>query len=340
MPAVAQISVDFANQNNIVGDGLSLQSSVKAISPLTLSRYCLYSREKNGIGENFGAFDVQHLNYNGGFITAGDKINYKHSDLQVRGNLDLEKGVYVDSIYSRRKETSDNSYQNGRSSIDRAVKISALDSEASTSFISINSTSATKTTTLKAQQAATNNSIVLNSTSSGTNSITLESNNIDITGIVKSENNTSTVWVKSMPTEVATALRNRDYNNAILTNNYNSVNVRDLVSEIVGTKPPVYWNQSTDGSTLTLQNKYDNQTIIITGSTTVTVLLPSGLREGLQVSFVRAGSGDVVLTQSGSTILSSPQNTFRKLAFTNSVATCLLASGDRYFIFGDLLPVT
>ena len=218
MPAVAQISVDFASQNNIIGDGLNLQSTTKTINPLTLSRYCLYSREKNGIGENFGAFDVLHLNYNGGFITAGDKINYKHSDLQVRGDLDLEKSVYVDNIFSRRKETSDNSYQTGRTSIDRTVKISALDTEANTSFISIQTSSSSKTTTLKTQHAAINNSIVLLSTSSGTNSIALDSSNINITGIVKSENNASTVWVKSLTGP-----------EQLTTDNYNAINVKDFV---------------------------------------------------------------------------------------------------------------
>jgi hypothetical protein len=340
MPAVAQISVDFATHDNIIRNNNQLQSSVKAVSPLALSRYSLYNREI-GISNRFGLNDVGNLEYVGGFITAGDRINYKHSDFQIRQNLDVDQGIYVDKIHSRRKENGADNYQLQRSSSDRSVTISALDTESSSSFISIQRSPSSRTTTLKTQFNDTNNSIVLNSDSSGTNKISIDSSNINITGIVKSENDTSTVWVKSMPVIVKTALSNRDYDNAVLTGNYNSVNVRDLVSEIVGTKPPVY-----KSGNFPLENKYDNQTIIINSSTTVTVTLPAGLRHGLQVSFVRAGGGDVILGENGTNVRSSPVNTFRKLAFTNSVATCLLAgaegqpTGNIYYLFGDLLPVT
>jgi hypothetical protein len=341
MPAVAQISVDFATHENIIKNNGQLQSSVKAVSPLALSRYCLYNKEA-GLSNGYGLNDPTLLDYTGGFITAGDRINYKDSDFQIRKNLDVEQGIYVDKIHSRRKENGTDNYQNQRSSSDRSVTISALDTESSSSFISIQTSPSSRTTTLKTQFNETNNSIVLNSDSSGTNKISIDSSNIDITGTVRSENSASTVWVNSMPTNVKTALSNRDYDNTVLTGNYNSVNVRDLVSEIVGTKPPVYRGSGN----FSLENKYDNQTIIINSPTTVTVTLPAGLRHGLQVSFVRAGGGDVILGENGTNVRSSPQNTFRKLAFTNSVATCLLAgaegqpTGNIYYLFGDLLPVT
>lgn len=331
MPVVAQISVDFANQNNIV-DG-RLQTNSKAVGPLALARYCLRSREKSSPSENFGNNDQTYLTYDGGFISAGDKVNYKHSDFQVRGNVDLEKSLYVDNIYSRRKENTDALYQNERASFDRGVTISPRNSEQALNFISINSTASSKTSNIQVQHANIPNSIILTS-SSAANKIDITTSNLNITGIVKSENQSTTMWVKSMSSEVATALAKRDYNNPILTDNYNALNVRDLVSHVVGTRPPLYINGS-----FTLLNDHDDQTIIINSAVDVIVSLPVSLREGLQTSFVRAGTGNVFLRPIAPAVaLTSPEANFRKLAFTNSVATVLLASGNRYFLFGDLLP--
>jgi len=339
MPAVAQISVDFAVQTNITGKDGGLQTNTKAVGPLSLARYCLYNREQENFGFNN---EGNNLSYDGGFLTAGDKINCKHTDLQIRQNLDIGSNIFVDNIFSRRKETADDNYTQNRASVDRTLTLGSKELEANTTSIKINSSSSSKLITLKSQLNTTENSISILSNSSS-NSITINSDNVNFSdsAILKTQNINTTAWVKSMPVEVSTAILNRDYNNTVLTDNYNAINVRDLISEVTGTKPPVYWSSQTDGTTLNLQNKYDNRTIIINSATIVTVNLPSGLREGLQVSFVRAGIADVVL-QAGSsvTVLTSPAQNFRKLAFTNSVATCLLANGNRYFLFGDLLPTT
>jgi hypothetical protein len=88
MPAVAQISVDFAVQTNIT-DGRT-QTNTKAVGPLSLARYCLYNREMSN--DSFGYYDNTeggNLSYLGGFITAGDKINCKHSDFQILKNLKI-----------------------------------------------------------------------------------------------------------------------------------------------------------------------------------------------------------------------------------------------------------
>lgn len=332
MPAVAQISVDFANLNNLrSGVAGSIQVNTKAVGPLTLTQYCLRSLEK--ANENFGLNDANHLTYDGGFLTAGDKINYKHSDLKIRENLDVDKGIYVDAIYSRRKGKSADNYQVERLDFDRGITLSPRQAELTTNFVELKSTSTSKSTKLQVQQNSIINSITLESSNS-VNSINLETSNFNITGIVSTENNASTLWAKSMPETVYSALTAKDFNNPILTNNYNVLNIRDLVSHVVGTKPPIYINGS-----FTLLNDYDNQTIIIDSGSNITVTLPAGLREGLQVSFVRGGTGNVTLTPGvGATVSTSPESNFRRLAFPNSVATCLLSKNNRYFIFGDLLP--
>jgi hypothetical protein len=335
MPAVAQISVDFAQRSNLQKG--TEQTNTKAVGPLLLSQYTLHNREKTGAGESFGYFDKNYLSYDGGFITAGDRVNYKHSDLQIRGDLDLEKSVFVDTIYSRRKETDTNNYQSARAAFNRGITISARESEANTSFISINSSTTSKTISLNSKFANIANNITIFS-DNGNNKIDIGSSNINITGIVKSENSSSTMWVKSMEPNVYNAILSRDYQNTLLTDNYNSVNVRDLINYTKRTRPPIYWNKNEN---ITLLNEYDEQTVIINTTTNISIILPSGLFEGLQVSFVRAGNGNVTFVQgTGASILSSPTLDFKRLAFTNSVATCLLASGNRYFLFGDLLPTT
>lgn len=335
MPAVAQISVDFAQRSNLQKG--TEQTNTKAVGPLLLSQYTLHNREKTGVGESFGYFDKEYLTYDGGFITAGDKINYKHSNLQVRGDLDLEKSVFVDTIYSRRKETDSNTYQSARVAFNRGVTISSREAEVTTNFISIYSSSQSKTISLNSKFAGTANNITIYS-DGNSNKIDIGSSNINIAGIVKSEDSSSTMWVKSMESDVYNAILKRDYTNTLLTENYNSVNVRDLINYTKKTRPPIYWNDNKD---ITLINEYDEQTIIINTTTDISVILPTGLFEGLQVSFVGAGNGKVTFVAgTGSNILTSPNSNFRRLAFTNSVATCLLASGNRYFLFGDLLPAS
>jgi hypothetical protein len=330
MPVVAQISVDFANQNNItIGAN---QTNTRAVGPLSLARYCLYNRELPEV--NFGLNDSTYLSYDGGFITAGDKVNYKHSDLQIRGNLDLENNIYVDNIHSRRKlkDTANNAYENNRAG-DRGITLSPFDTNTDTNNITIFSSSQSKTITLKSQQASTSNSITITSNAND-NKININTNNLDISGIVKSENVNTTMWVKDLPEDVKEAIKKRKYDDILLTNNNNAINVKNLISEFIKTKEPFY----TNSSTIRLINDFDDQTIFVTSPTNVTIILPTGVRPGTQVSFVRNTGAQVTFVAENTTIKTSPESNFRRLAFENSVATVLLGTGNNYFLFGDLLP--
>lgn len=127
MAAVAQINVNFASRvefsSNIPSQGVS---TTRVISPYTLVQYALYNRENPNL-QPPNPSDRIHLNYPGGFITAGEKIDYKHSDFNVRGNLYLQENVFIDRIYSRNKGksnlTSSDFYQNTRPNTDRSVSI-------------------------------------------------------------------------------------------------------------------------------------------------------------------------------------------------------------------------
>lgn len=126
MPAVAQINVNFANRleftTSIPDTGVT---TVKSISPYTLLQYLMYNRE-NEDQMPPPPTDI-FLAYEGGYISAGDKINVKHSNFQIRQNLDIEKNIYTEFIYSRRKGDTDTTYQLERSTASRAITIAPFD---------------------------------------------------------------------------------------------------------------------------------------------------------------------------------------------------------------------
>lgn len=148
MPAVAQINVNFANRQEftelIPPAGVT---SVKSISPYTLLQYLLYDRESDLLEERIKSPDrTDFYTYKGGVITAGDKINVKHSDFQITvntdnpslpgGNLDIEDSVYVDKIFARRKELQLN-YKLPRDSQNRSVIISPRTDTVSNNYFKI-----------------------------------------------------------------------------------------------------------------------------------------------------------------------------------------------------------
>lgn len=151
MPAVAQINVNFANRQEFTesipsGAGVT---SVKSISPYTLLQYLLYDRESIDEDQRIKSpVDIEFYTYKGGVITAGDKINVKHSDFQITtntdkpslpgGNLDVENSIYVDSIYARRKGKGD-SYRGDRGDLNRSVIISPRTDTATNNFFKIES---------------------------------------------------------------------------------------------------------------------------------------------------------------------------------------------------------
>lgn len=121
MPAVAQISVDFARRSDIISSSTLPPTNVKSVNPLTLTGYLLYNRELPL--NNNGVDTPSNLSYQGGFITAGDRINVKHNDLQLRQNLEVGKYVQTEFIFSRTKENND-SYLTVRQNNTRSVTIS------------------------------------------------------------------------------------------------------------------------------------------------------------------------------------------------------------------------
>lgn len=145
MPAVAQINVNFANRNEFATQiPRAGVSTVKSISPYTLVQYMLYNRENSNFQPPEPS-DWEYLTYRGGFITAGDKVNVKHdSDLQLRRNLDVERSVFVEKIFSRRYGDADNgstvgtNYQLLRGEVPRSVTISSNPNNELTHFIRLN----------------------------------------------------------------------------------------------------------------------------------------------------------------------------------------------------------
>jgi len=162
MPAVAQISVNFATLNQIRSNTSALPTNVRVVSPQTLTQYLLNNRE---LGDTVLSSPA-YLNYAGGFISAGDKVNVKHSQFQVRNDIFIERGVYSDFIYSRSKGNTDTTYQTERSGTTRSITLAPFPSDASlaTSRNSI---------TLATTAATKNISLLLNFGSAGENSIVL-----------------------------------------------------------------------------------------------------------------------------------------------------------------------
>ena len=88
------LSVKFASfsdlqnlRNEFGGPSVDLPKDTLSVPPLNISRYFLYSVQ---LGSNnlFGTNDIQgHLNYAGGFITVGNKVNSKYSDFTVERTL-------------------------------------------------------------------------------------------------------------------------------------------------------------------------------------------------------------------------------------------------------------
>jgi len=66
----------------VISSGL-VQRDDLSITPSVLSRYFLYNRSLG----NFGINDETYINYPGGFITVGSKIDTKYSDFSIQNSL-------------------------------------------------------------------------------------------------------------------------------------------------------------------------------------------------------------------------------------------------------------
>jgi hypothetical protein len=87
------------------------------------------------------------------------------------------------------------------------------------------------------------------------------------------------------------------------------------------------------------QDDHDKTILADHATTTINIQLPTGLKAGTQVSVIRVGAATVQFAAAGSplpTILSTPNNDFKKLAFTNSAASAYW-TGTSWYLVGDLL---
>lgn len=224
MPAVAQISVDFGNRGTITNPGTnSLPSSTKVINPLTLAQYLLYNRELTDAGENFGLLSSSNLKYEGGFITAGDRINVKHdSDLQLRQSLEVGQYVQTEYIVSRTKENTE-SYESIRQNNNRTVTISPRKEDIANNYFSINTSTASRSVKIytlrdgiESSLTIDNKGLTSNNLNIKTTTLNAEATNINISGNTNIINNLNVTGVTSLT----------NYLNFNTTDNSNSNNRR------------------------------------------------------------------------------------------------------------------
>ena len=170
MPVVAQINVNFANLQEVrnvdefdIASGGDFQIEDKCINPNILSKYCLYNREYGDAGD-YGLSDVDYLRYIGGYISAGNKVNVKHSDFHVRNNLHVGDNLYAEFIYSRFLNKTDADYQDERAKNPRSITLSPKIEDKLTTYLTIQTTDAnTRFIDLHAQRSTTPNKIRIDS---------------------------------------------------------------------------------------------------------------------------------------------------------------------------------
>jgi hypothetical protein len=87
------------------------------------------------------------------------------------------------------------------------------------------------------------------------------------------------------------------------------------------------------------QDDHDKTILANHATTTIDIQLPTGLKAGTQVSVIRVGAANVQFVKAITTqpdLLSTPNNDFKKLAFTNSAASAYW-TGTSWYLVGDLL---
>jgi hypothetical protein len=93
------------------------------------------------------------------------------------------------------------------------------------------------------------------------------------------------------------------------------------------------------GNIIINNNDYNDLTVLVNnGASNVTITLTPVVLAGLQVSFIRNGTGTVTFVpDTGVIIRTTPTPAFLKLAFQYSAATAYYGGGNTWFLFGDLL---
>jgi microcystin-dependent protein len=113
MPS-APLTINYASVFDIqnTADLLSVAASENiqrddiSVTPLTLAKYFLYdaSSPQTNFGQNISNF----LNYPGGFITVGDKVNVKYSDFEIQNNFNTTSIAFLNRGFDMTNSTTNN----------------------------------------------------------------------------------------------------------------------------------------------------------------------------------------------------------------------------------------
>lgn len=128
--------------------------------------------------------------------------------------------------------------------------------------------------------------------------------------------------------------------NSLVTINNNFKNLDESLCSVINTVvTPLPALEMT--ATFTVLSEHHDRTIVIDSSSSVDIILPTGLPIGTQVSFIRGGTGSVKFASQNISvnIRSTPTNAFISFAFQNSVATAYYWKNNTWYVFGDLIPV-
>lgn len=99
---------DIQNTSDLLSVAASenIQKDDVSITPLTLAKYFLYDAASPET--NFGQDVLNFLNYPGGFITVGDKINIKYSDFEIQNNFNTTSIAFLNRGFDMTNSTTIN----------------------------------------------------------------------------------------------------------------------------------------------------------------------------------------------------------------------------------------
>lgn len=156
--------------------------------------------------------------------------------------------------------------------------------------------------------------------------------NITSTGTISSQN---VVYAKDGNSDIwndTTTQFSSISTNIVLDSDLATI-VNNLVAQVTTPTAP-----STITTNVTANSSYHDKTFMVNSASNLVITLPTGLSAGVEVTFIRQGTGTVTLSGgAGATVRSTPDNTFTKLAFTNSVASAYHSGSNIWYLFGDLI---
>jgi microcystin-dependent protein len=97
---------DIQNTNDLLAVAASenIQRDDISVTPLTLSKYFLY--DASSPSTNFGQNIPNFLNYPGGFITVGNKVNVKYSDFTIQNNFTTTSIAFLNRGFNMTNSTT------------------------------------------------------------------------------------------------------------------------------------------------------------------------------------------------------------------------------------------